>query len=200
MKHQRGWMDGNGSGRRHDKTCLRARRTGKEGVLASLAFLPMTYSDSTPAVVRSLRGHGVPGHVSELPTLQRGDVELVLAARPENVAVVRHVMGGLAESLALDPVAVADLRLAVSEACTNVVVHAYEDAAEEVLEVDARLEANLLHIIVRDHGGGKRVAGDSPGLGLGLPIARSVSQSLDLGQTAAGNEVHMTFVVPGAPR
>ena len=180
MKHQRGWTGQTARGRRRQETGLRVRRSGKETVLASLAFLPMTYSASTPAVVRSLRRHGVTGHVSEFRTPQRGDVELVLAARPENVAVVRHVMGGLAESLALDPVAVADLRLAVSEACTNVVVHAYDDASQEVLEVDARLEANLLHITVRDHGAGTRVGGDSPGLGLGLPIARSVSQSLDL--------------------
>src|SRR5918992_627110 len=54
------------------------------------------------------------------------DIRLTLPARPENVAVVRHVLGALAEALALPPALVDDVRLAVTEACTNVVRHAYE--------------------------------------------------------------------------
>ena len=53
------------------------------------------------------------------------DVKLTLPARPENVSVIRHVLGAFAEALRLPDDLVEDLRLAVTEACTNVVRHAY---------------------------------------------------------------------------
>ena len=124
------------------------------------------------------------------------DLELVLAARPENVAVVRHVIGGVGDALGMTPQAVADLRLAVSEACTNVVVHAYDDATDETLEVEATLEGQLLNVVVRDHGRGLLPRHDSPGLGLGLPIAKAVSKSFEIDTTESGSEVRMAFVVP----
>src|SRR5829696_8393964 len=59
----------------------------------------------------------VPVHDSE--------IRLTLPARPENVAVVRHVLGALADAVRLAPDLANDMRLAVTEACTNVVRHAY---------------------------------------------------------------------------
>ena len=59
------------------------------------------------------------------PSARDTDIRLTLPARPENVAVVRHVLGALAEALDLDRALVDDMRLAVTEACTNVVRHAY---------------------------------------------------------------------------
>src|ERR1043165_7468810 len=54
-----------------------------------------------------------------------GDVTLTLPARPEHVAVVRHVLGAFAEALRMPEELIEDLWLAVTEACTNVVRHAY---------------------------------------------------------------------------
>ena len=59
-------------------------------------------------------------------TTPRG-LELVLPARAENVAVVRHALAGMAEALGMDPAQIADLKTVVTEACMNVVVHAYEE-------------------------------------------------------------------------
>ena len=53
-------------------------------------------------------------------------VEFSLPARAENVPLVRHALAGLAEALEMDPAEVADLKTVVTEACMNVVVHAYE--------------------------------------------------------------------------
>ena len=53
------------------------------------------------------------------------DVRLSLPARAEGVAVVRQALAGLADALDFDPAVLADMKMAVSEACTNVVVHAY---------------------------------------------------------------------------
>ena len=55
----------------------------------------------------------------------RHRVTLSLPARPENMSVIRHVLGAFAEALRLPDDLVEDLRLAVTEACTNVVRHAY---------------------------------------------------------------------------
>ena len=65
------------------------------------------------------------------------DVRLTLPARPENVAVIRHVLGAFAEALQLPADLVEDMRLAVTEACTNVVRHAYHDGEPGPIDVRA---------------------------------------------------------------
>ena len=125
------------------------------------------------------------------------DVELVLPAVSENVAVVRHVFAGMADALGMDEEAVGKLRLAISEACTNVVVHAYEDVDDGTLEVEASVDGRLLHIVVRDRGSGLRMRSDSPGLGMGLPLIAAVTEQVEIiGDAKRGSEVRMTFTLP----
>jgi len=120
-------------------------------------------------------------------------LELTLPARPENVAVVRHAFGGLAEALDVDEQALADIKLAITEACTNVVIHAYEDE-EGALEVDAIVDGRLLTVVIRDRGRGIVPRPDSPGLGLGLPLIATLAESLELGSDGSEQtEVRMTF-------
>jgi anti-sigma regulatory factor (Ser/Thr protein kinase) len=128
------------------------------------------------------------------------DVELVLPARPENVGVVRHVLGGMADALEIDPEALGNLRLAVSEACTNVVVHAYGDGERTpgLLEVEVTVDRPLLHVVVRDRGRGLAPRPDSPGMGMGLPLIAAVSDSVEIDSVAGANEVRMTFVIASA--
>jgi serine/threonine-protein kinase RsbW len=54
------------------------------------------------------------------------NVRLSLSNRPENVLVVRQALTGVAGSLGLDAIETNDLNTAVTEACNNVVLHAYE--------------------------------------------------------------------------
>jgi anti-sigma regulatory factor (Ser/Thr protein kinase) len=87
--------------------------------------------------------------------------------------------------------------MAISEACTNVVVHAYEDD-DGVLEVEMAASETGLTIRVRDHGSGIRPRGErrgeAPALGLGLPLIAALSDSYELTGTAGrGTEVRMTF-------
>src|ERR687889_1855956 len=78
------------------------------------------------------------------------DLSLTLPARAENVAVVRHAIGGLGEALDIDDQTLSDVKLAVTEACTNAVVHAYPED-EGPLEVAAYLqEDERLLLVVRD--------------------------------------------------
>lgn len=122
------------------------------------------------------------------------DVELLLHARAENVAIVRHALGALGEVLEVDEQKLSDIRLAVTEACTNVVVHAYPDGQEGPLEVLATLLGDELLVVVRDEGQGIAPRPDSPGLGLGLPLIASLAESVQLGHDAQERtEVRMTF-------
>ena len=122
------------------------------------------------------------------------DLELKLPARAENVAVVRHAFGGFAEALSVDEQTLADIKLAVTEACTNVVIHAYEDDEKGDLEVDASIDDRRLTVVIRDRGRGIVPRPDSPGLGLGLPLIATLAESLELGRDSGDHtEVRMTF-------
>ncbi len=125
------------------------------------------------------------------------DLELTLPARPENVGVVRHVLGGIAEALALDHDLLDDMRLAVSEACANAVVHAYANGSAGLMDIDMRCTPRELEISVRDHGLGMAPRTDSPGLGVGLPLMASLAASMELlSPPGGGTEVRMRFPLP----
>jgi serine/threonine-protein kinase RsbW len=125
------------------------------------------------------------------------DVRMTLPARPEGVAVVRQALAGMADALDVDATVLADMKMAVSEACTNVVVHAYEDG-DGMLEVDMMADDAALTIRVRDHGSGiqphPRPTRDVPALGLGLPLIAALTDAFELqGSAGRGTEVRMTF-------
>jgi anti-sigma regulatory factor (Ser/Thr protein kinase) len=121
------------------------------------------------------------------------DLVLTLPARAENVAVVRHAFGGLGDALDVDDQVLADVKLAVTEACTNVVVHAYPDG-EGPMEIAAALRDGRLAIAIRDEGSGMLPRPDSPGLGLGLPLIATLAETLELGRADDDRtEVRMTF-------
>ena len=133
--------------------------------------------------------------VSDIDPLepQNSDVRLTLPARPENVAVVRHVLGAFAEALQLPPDIVEDMRLAVTEACTNVVRHAYAGDPGP-LEVVIRPEGDMLDVIVSDEGRGIGPSPDTAGPGLGLPLIAALVDSLEIQHApSAGSRLAMSF-------
>jgi anti-sigma regulatory factor (Ser/Thr protein kinase) len=127
------------------------------------------------------------------------DFELTLPARAENVAVVRHAFGGIGDALDVPDHALADVKLAVTEACTNVVVHAYPDG-DGPMSVRAVLRDGALTVVVSDEGRGILPRPDSPGLGLGLPLIATLASSLELGTNDRDEtEVRMVFELDTAP-
>ena len=121
------------------------------------------------------------------------DLELTLPARAENVAVARHAIGGLGDVIDVSDQTLADVKLAVTEACTNVVVHAYP-AGDGPMGVRATVNDDLLRIVIIDQGRGILPRADSPGLGLGLPLIATLAESLELGTGSnEETEVRMTF-------
>jgi serine/threonine-protein kinase RsbW len=126
-------------------------------------------------------------------------VQLTVPARAENVAVVRHAFAGLAAAMEMDPETIADLKTIVTEACMNVVVHAYE-GKEGPLEVRAWAEDGDLVLTVRDYGSGVRPLVD-PGresLRLGLPLIAALAASFQI-SGAPGKGTEVTMRVPLTP-
>lgn len=124
--------------------------------------------------------------------------ELSVPAIAENVALVRHAFGGLGTALDLPDSLVADIKLAVTEACTNVVVHAYPNGDGQ-LDIATDIDGDLLTIVVSDDGVGLRARVDSPGAGLGLPMIATLANSLELDAgTDERTQVRMTFDIAAA--
>jgi anti-sigma regulatory factor (Ser/Thr protein kinase) len=132
---------------------------------------------------------------SDATTVVPPEVLLTMPARAEGVGVVRQALTGVADALDFDPSVLADMKMAVTEACTNVVVHAYED--DGLLEVEILAAEEGLTIVVRDHGAGiqpRPVRSGAAALGLGLPLIAALSDAFELrGSAGAGTEVRMTF-------
>ena len=127
-----------------------------------------------------------------------GEVRLTLPARPENVAVIRHVLGAFAEALRLPDATVEDVRLAVTEACTNVVRHAYGRGHTGAVEVMMRPDRDSLHVAVIDHGRGIAPSPDTRGPGLGLPLIAAITDTLEIERgPQPGSCVAMSFARRG---
>jgi serine/threonine-protein kinase RsbW len=109
------------------------------------------------------------------------NVRLNLPNRPENVLVVRQALTGLAGVLKLDAIDTNDLNTAVTEACNNVVMHAY-GGEEGPLEVDVYVLASAIAVVVRDHGVGLRVpagASEIAGAGMGLAVIGALAGRME---------------------
>jgi anti-sigma regulatory factor (Ser/Thr protein kinase) len=111
------------------------------------------------------------------------------------LTLVRGALGGVAELLALDPELLDDLKTAVSEACNNVVLHAY-DGGTGPLGVSMYFEQGLAEVIVRDQGVGipAVTADDDRMQGVGLPVIRALTQDAEFtALPGGGTEVRMVF-------
>jgi serine/threonine-protein kinase RsbW len=126
----------------------------------------------------------------EAPT----SLNLDLAAEPASVPVARHALAEFVAGRSVDRPAV---EVAVSEAVSNAVVHAYREASEPGrIAVHAQLDDSRLRVVVSDRGLGMRPRPDSPGLGLGLPLIAQLATHVDI-TSEAGTTVLMHFALRG---
>jgi anti-sigma regulatory factor (Ser/Thr protein kinase) len=106
-------------------------------------------------------------------------VGLHLESRPQTLTIVRGILGGLAEVLAIDPELLDDLKTAVSEACNNVVLHAYEGAPGP-MRILVFVDPERLRVTVEDDGvglaPGRRRAEES--FGIGVSVIRALTEDV----------------------
>ena len=124
--------------------------------------------------------------------------EATFPSTPPGVGAMRRDVAAFARRCGMDVDGVNAVRLAVSEAATNAVVHGYRERNGE-LRVSAHVRDGELVIVVVDSGVGLTPRPDSPGLGLGLPLMASVTTRFQVVSGGAGTEVHMAFPLPDAP-
>jgi serine/threonine-protein kinase RsbW len=122
-------------------------------------------------------------------------VELTLSADPESVVLARQMVRGLVDFLGWDDASRNDVSIAVTEACTNAVQHAYPGGDGEYV-VRAWVREERLVVAVRDEGQGitPRVDAGSTGLGLGLPLMLAIGDEVTFSSDSEGTtEVRLVF-------
>lgn len=125
-------------------------------------------------------------------------LSLKLSAEPQNVRQVRDEAASCAEALGMSGTGVEDLKTIVSEACSNIVRHAYpEDATERPMEVEMKKTDGELTVTVRDCGTGIRPpTGTRPSsLRLGFILMGSLADFLQL-RTGRGRGTELLLKVP----
>ena len=131
------------------------------------------------------------------PTSKSAELSLTLAAEADSVAVVRRAVAARAEALGLDRPQIDDLRTAVSEACANVVLHAYPDpGGERPLDVELRQEDGMLLLRISDEGIGIRPPHGprAEGMRMGLLVAGALASSFELrSEHEGGTELLLRF-------
>lgn len=119
---------------------------------------------------------------------------LAFNAVPENIPAARGAVKDYARSCKADVDRVA---LAISEAITNAVVHAYRGRPPGPVRVRAELEDSDLIVTVADEGAGMKPNPDSQGLGMGLAIMGSMASDIQLHDPGEGLAVSMRFPCAG---
>jgi serine/threonine-protein kinase RsbW len=121
-----------------------------------------------------------------------GQLRLARPARAESVRELRLAAVAFARAWGVE--CPDDVGLAVSEAATNSVVHAYPAEVEGPILLAIDLDGDTCLVSVSDEGVGLRPRPDSPGMGLGLPLMAQLSEGLDItdGRTG-GVHIKMAF-------
>jgi serine/threonine-protein kinase RsbW len=106
-------------------------------------------------------------------------VRLTIPAKAEYIILVRLALSGLSQLRPLDDEILGDLKLAVTEACSNSVRHAYRDGREGAVQVSYELYPDRLVVEVCDDG---------------IAIIRELADELELGPGVSGKGSRLRFV------
>ena len=126
-------------------------------------------------------------------TVEGRSVRLTFPARPEYITLGRLALTAIAGVRSVSDETLHDLKLALTEACTNSVRHAYEDGRVGNVEIVYELEPDRLVVEVGDKGGGFEPAEKQNGFeedleegGLGIAIIRALADEVEIGAREDG--------------
>jgi serine/threonine-protein kinase RsbW len=128
-------------------------------------------------------------------------VRLTIPAKAEYISLVRLALSGLSQTRELPDETLGDLKLAVTEACSNSVRHAYGEGREGHVEVVYELHPDRLVVEVLDDGDGFTAPEPAPAEGeplseggLGIAIIRELADELELGPKGNGQGSRLRLV------
>lgn len=122
-------------------------------------------------------------------TIEHDRLFLSLTAEPENIGAVREAVDRTARGFGMREKPRNDLKTLVSEACANVVLHAYaDDDVEKPLEVEMTRQEEAVELVVRDQGQGVNARSESKpaSLRLGLLLVGAMASSFQLRSARGG--------------
>ena len=121
-------------------------------------------------------------------------------ARAESIGPLRDAVGSIASHIGLSDSQLYGVKLCVTEAVTNAVVHAYPDDEPGPLDVRVRHVADEVEIVVADHG--REAHGELPHdhAGFGLGFISRLTDRCTFTAAAHGARVEMRFPLPRSAR
>ena len=127
------------------------------------------------------------------------DIQIRARAVVDEVAHIRHAVRAAAAASGMSAGDRYNVALAVSEACSNVVAHAYIDAAAPgPLCVETYRRDGEFVVVVSDEGTGIAPRANSPGAGFGLPLISRLAHRMEIGTNRLGGaRVTMAFARAG---
>jgi serine/threonine-protein kinase RsbW len=126
-------------------------------------------------------------------------VRLTIPARAEYITLCRLALTGIARVRDLSEELLADLKLALTEATSNSVRHAYADGGDGVVEISYELRGDKLVIEVTDEGAGFDPAEAEGSLeelsegGLGIAIIRAIADEVEIRPRPGGKGLQLRF-------
>jgi anti-sigma regulatory factor (Ser/Thr protein kinase) len=116
-----------------------------------------------------------------------GKFSLALPAESASVPAARAALADFARQLGLDPAKIDDLKTVVTEACANVVEHAYGENPGSI-EIEATAGDELMTVTVRDRGFGmgQRHKNKASSLKLGLVLIANLTHGFEVSSPAGG--------------
>lgn len=126
-------------------------------------------------------------------------ISLTIPARAEYIVLGRLALTGLLHAQPVGQEVVADLKLALTEACSNSIRHAYDDGRDGVVEIRYEIGSDRVAVEVCDEGGGfdpkllEADVGDPDEGGLGIAIIRAVTDEFAFGPRTGGAGSRLRF-------
>jgi anti-sigma regulatory factor (Ser/Thr protein kinase) len=127
-------------------------------------------------------------------TAANSELELELPSEPASVSKARWALAEVARRLGARE---EDVKLAVSEAVSNAVVHAFGERSGTIT-LRAWRERDRLDVLVADDGDGMTPKVERAGLGLGISVITRLAAEVRFDSSEQGTAVHMSFPTAGA--
>lgn len=124
--------------------------------------------------------------------MKKNQFNLTLSSLAENVAITRMLIASVGAQLNLSLNDIEELKVVVSEAVSNAIIHGYRQNSEELVSIDIEFDDEALRIVVRDEGCGisdveqamqPAYSSDPERMGLGFVFMQSFMDELHVDST-----------------